>query len=198
MSTREKILDTALTLFNKNGTADVSTNHIAEAAGISPGNLYYHFHNKEEIIRELFERLFAANDQELSLPADTVPTLDDLQELARTNYKILWRYRGLYRELPALLRNDPEIKARFLAVRARGLEDFHGLIDMFVSAGVLSSPGTPEELADLAEVLWMITEFWLSSLEVSGKTVNESQMECGVQLMMQILKPYIMEGNSHG
>ena len=62
MSTREKILDTALALFNKEGTAAISTNHIAEAAGISPGNLYYHFRNKEEVIRELFERLSAANN----------------------------------------------------------------------------------------------------------------------------------------
>ena len=70
MSTREKILDTALTLFNNEGTSAVSTNHIAEAAGISPGNLYYHFRNKEEIIRGLFERLFAANDKAFNLPKD--------------------------------------------------------------------------------------------------------------------------------
>lgn len=193
MSTRKKILDTALALFNKDGTAAVSTNHIAEAAGISPGNLYYHFRNKEEIIRQLFEQLHVANDQGFRFPADKSPTLEDLKKLVRTSYKILWRYRCLYRELPALLRNDDELKGRFLSVRKRGFEDFHQLFNAFIDAGVLRAPGTQEAIDNLAEVIWMITEFWLSNLEISGRTVDKSQMERGVQLMMQILKPYINE-----
>ena len=60
MPNRERILDAALALFNDSGTARISTNHIAAAAGISPGNLYYHFQNKEEIIRALFERTVRA------------------------------------------------------------------------------------------------------------------------------------------
>jgi AcrR family transcriptional regulator len=190
MSTREKILDTALTLFNKEGTATISTNHIAEAAGISPGNLYYHFHNKEEIIRELFERLFLANDQGFALPTEKMPTLDDMQEYVRFNYRTLWQYRFIHRELVVLLHNDAELRTRFLSVRKRGFEGFHQLFNAFVSAGVLS-PESPEALDNLAEMIWMITEFWLTSLELGGKTVNESQMERGVQIMMQILYPYI-------
>ena len=190
MSTREKILDTALALFNKEGTATISTNHIAEAAGISPGNLYYHFHNKEEIIRELFERLFAANDAGFALPTDTLPTLEDMQAYVRFNYRTLWQYRFIHRELVALLHNDPELRTRFLAVRKRGFEGFHQLFNAFVAAEVLKAEA-PEEIDNLAELIWMITEFWLTSLELGGKTVNESQMERGVQLMMQILKPYI-------
>ena len=191
MNTRDKILDTALTLFNKDGTAAISTNHIAEAAGISPGNLYYHFRNKEEIIRELFERLFAATDQGFDLPKGKTPTLDDLKKYVRTIYKILWEYRFAYRELVALLRNDSELRNRFLLVRKRGFEGFHQLFNAFVSAGIVRAPETPEAIENLAEIIWMITEFWLNSLELSGKTVNESQMEHGVQLMMQILEPYL-------
>ena len=132
MSTREKILDTALALFNKQTIMDVSTNHIADAAGISPGNLYYYFRNKEEIIRQLFERLYAANDEGFRLPADKTPALEDLQRLVRANYKLLWQYRGLYRELVALLRNDPELRTRFLSVRQRGVEGFRQLLAAFI------------------------------------------------------------------
>ncbi|MFN8432458.1 MAG: TetR/AcrR family transcriptional regulator [Anaerolineales bacterium] len=191
MSTREKILDTALTLFNNEGTAAVSTNHIAEAASISPGNLYYHFRNKEEIIRELFERLSAANDAAFSLPQDKLPTLNDLQTMVKTNYKILWQYRFAHRELAALLRADEELRTRFLSVRKRGFEGFGQLFQAFTQAGVFKTQSSPEEIQNLAEVCWLITEFWLNSLEVSGKTVNETQMSHGVELMMQVLKPFI-------
>jgi len=190
MPTREKILDTALTLFNDEGTAAVSTNHIAEAASISPGNLYYHFHNKEEIIRGLFERLFVANDAAFRLSEDKLPTLNDLQTMVKTNYKILWQYRFAHRELAALLRADEELRTRFLSVRKRGFEGFGQLFQAFTQAGVFKTQSTPEEIQNLAEVCWLITEFWLNSLEVSGKTVNEAQMSHGVELMMQVLKPF--------
>lgn len=191
MSKREKILATALTLFNKEGTSTVSTNHIAEAANISPGNLYYHFKNKEEIIRELFERLFDANDKELALPEDKIPTLDDMQQIVKTNYRILWQYRFVYRELTALLQNDSKLRTRFLEVRKRGFEGFEQLFNAFVAVGILRAPENSKALEHLTETCWLISEFWLTSIEISGKNVNESQMERGVQIMLQVLKPYI-------
>ena len=104
MKTRERILATALCLFNESGTAPVSTNHIAEALGISPGNLYYHFRNKEEIIRALFEQQFARWDADYAFPDDRLPNLDDLQQLVRATFVTAWEYRFMYRELIALLR----------------------------------------------------------------------------------------------
>ena len=57
--TKARILDAALALFNEQGTANVTTNHIAEALGMGPGNLYYHYRNKAEIVRALFARIEA-------------------------------------------------------------------------------------------------------------------------------------------
>src|SRR4029450_3308614 len=103
MGTRERILATALRLFNESGTAAVSTNHIADALGISPGNLYYHFRNKEAIIRALFEQQFAHWDFIYSLPDDRMPTLADLRRLVDDTFPVSWEYRFIYRELIALL-----------------------------------------------------------------------------------------------
>jgi AcrR family transcriptional regulator len=191
MGTRQKILDTALTQFNKDGTAEVSTNHIAEACGISPGNLYYHFRNKQEIIRELFQRLYAVWDKRLSIPLDRAPKLDDLKTVVETNYQIIWEYRFAYRELVALLRQDAELRQGFLAVRQRGIEGFYELFNAFAASGVLRMPDDPQAIHDLHEVCWLISEFWITNLEVNGRNVDEAEMQRGVKLMLRVLQPYL-------
>ncbi|MDZ4721717.1 MAG: TetR/AcrR family transcriptional regulator [Roseiflexaceae bacterium] len=192
MGTRERILKTALDLFNQSGTSAVSTNHIADALGMSPGNLYYHFRNKEEIIRAIFEQQFARFDNLYELPIDSLPTLIDLQNIVRASFAVNWEYRFMYRELIALLRRDDLLQQRWVAVRERGFTGFHEITALFVAAGVLRDPGDPAVVTRLAELCWLISEFWLASVEVSGLTVDVAQMEHGVALMLQVLDPFII------
>ena len=192
MNTRDRILATALRLFNEAGTGAVSTNHIADALGISPGNLYYHFRNKEEIIRALFEQQFARWDRLYPLPDDRLPDLDDLQQIVRASFVAGWEYRFMYRELIALLRRDEQLQRRWVEVRARGFTGFRELFAFFVAAGVLRAPGDPAVVTRLAELVWLIAEFWLSSVEVSGEMVDDAQMERGIALMLQVLDPFIV------
>ena len=60
--TAERILSTALGLFNRFGEPNVATTLIASDMGISPGNLFYHFPSKELLVNALFdafeERMF--------------------------------------------------------------------------------------------------------------------------------------------
>ncbi len=189
MSNRQRIIDAALMLFNDQGTGAVSTNHIADAAGISPGNLYYHFRNKEEIIRVLFERLFAAWDETFQLPADRDPTMADLDAMIAANYELIWEYRFAYRELASLLHNDPELQERYLAVRRRGYEGFAKLLDAFVASGVLSPPADPQELAVLTELCWIVSEQWPVNLELSCRPFDSEGIKAGAALMRWLLRP---------
>ena len=66
--TRDRILDTSLLMFNARGEPNVTTNHIADELEISPGNLYYHFRNKDDIIEQLFAGYEARMDAALSAP----------------------------------------------------------------------------------------------------------------------------------
>ena len=55
MTTRDKILDEALTLFAENGYDGTSVEEIAEKVGIKAPSLYNHFKGKEDILNALIE-----------------------------------------------------------------------------------------------------------------------------------------------
>lgn len=191
MKTKARILDSALALFNQQGTTTVSTNHIAEAAGISPGNLYYHYHNKEEIIRAIFERLFAEWDTAFDLPVDRMPTLEDVQGLVKTNFTIMSTYRFIYREIIALLQQDETLRERYIVVRQRGYEGFRQIVAALAQTGVLIGLTDPNHVERLADLCWLISEFWIPTLEVSGAAVDEAQLQRGTDLMLHALQPYL-------
>jgi AcrR family transcriptional regulator len=190
MSTRDRILNQALTLFNDMGVESTSTNHIAAALEMSPGNLYYHFRNKEAIIRELFGRLYDRWDHAFTLPEHPSPSLDDLQRLVHANFEIMWEFRFVYRELATLLRKDAELQAGYLQVRARGYTGFQELVTHFAAAGVLR-PIDTETCHALADFCWLISEFWLPNLEISGITITTSAMAQGTKRMLQLFAPYL-------
>jgi hypothetical protein len=41
-------------------------------------------------------------------------------------------------------------------------------------------------------MVWLIAEFWLASVEVSGEIVDDAQMQRGIALMLQVLDPFIL------
>ncbi len=93
LSTRQRIVQTALELFNQQGERQVTTNHIAAHLGISPGNLYYHFRNKQTIVLELFSQYEQLVDQFLQRPQDRVMTVADKAFLLEALLTALWGYR---------------------------------------------------------------------------------------------------------
>lgn len=105
MTTMDAILDAALQLLEQGGERSAGTNHIAAAAGISPGNLYYHFPNREAILRRLFERFADAMRTRDATIAIRTP-LSALVEACGMRLGLMWRYRGLLRAMPMLIAHD--------------------------------------------------------------------------------------------
>ncbi len=194
MKTKERIVGTALQLFNETGTGDVSTNHIANALGMSPGNLYYHFRNKEEIIRAILDNLIARRKEIYRLPADRAPVLADLQLMVQENFLLLWDYRFFYRELIALTQRDEVLKERYQALRQQGLAHFEVLFESFVSAGVVQMPADSTTIADLSKICWLVSDYWLPFIEMDSGLTMPQYMQQGVRLVLQALRPYLSAG----
>jgi AcrR family transcriptional regulator len=191
MQTRERIIDTASALFNEAGTGPVTTNHIAQAMGISPGNLYYHFRNKEAIVRAIYARLRPAWEAASALPSDRPPTVADLQAILSRHFRIVWDYRFYYRELPALLRRDPELAREYREVRRAGLANIETLLRHLVDAGILIVPDADAALPELAQICWVLADFWLPFAELGDDPVGPAELDREVALILRVLHPYV-------
>src|SRR5436189_705260 len=97
--TRERILETALLLFNGVGEPNATTADIADEMEISPGNLYYHFHNKDDIIAELFAGFERRLDGLLISPEGRDAGVEDLWFLLHLLFEAMWDHRFLFRDL---------------------------------------------------------------------------------------------------
>ena len=109
-SRRDQVVARALSMFNELGVGPVSTNHIAASVGISPGNLYYHFRNKEDIVWALLEAMRSDIRDHLGrqLGEDPFALLRLLFEGA---VDIMWRYRFFVEDRGAVRRLGPKFAA---------------------------------------------------------------------------------------
>lgn len=189
--TKTRILDTALTLFNERGTSMVTTNHIAEAMGISPGNLYYHFRNKAEIVQGLFARIVGEWATNYAMPPGTMPSIHVTESMVAGNFQIQARYRFFFRDLTLLLNTDPSLAAAYHQNRASGLANTKFLLNLFAEACVLKPFADDVALDDLAQMLWLVGDFWLVFKDTGGADFSPADTDQGVRLFHRLLSPHL-------
>ncbi|MFL9814137.1 TetR/AcrR family transcriptional regulator [Stutzerimonas sp. VN223-3] len=183
--TRDRILQASLELFNAQGERSVTTNHIAAHLTISPGNLYYHFRNKQMIIAELFDRYEAGVDGFLQLPEGRALTIDDKTAYLEALLSVMWDYRFLHRDLEHLLSNDDQLAERYRLFAKRHLVSAQRIYQGFVEAGILDM--TPPQVEALSVNAWIIMTSWVRFLcTVSSATaLSETMLQRGIyQLLM--------------
>jgi AcrR family transcriptional regulator len=190
-STKDRILDAALALFNERGTDTVTTNHIAEALKMSPGNLYYHYRNKAEIVRALFARIQGEWVVNYAVPPATMPSIEMMETMFAGNFDIQARYRFFFRDLTLLLNADPELATAYQANREMGMANAKFLISLFVDAGVINPVGDGEALDDLTNLLWLVGDFWLVFKDTGGAEFSTADSDQGVRLFRRLLTPYL-------
>lgn len=168
---RQQILDTARALFEADGIAQVTTGRIAQVAGISPGNLYYWFANKDEIVRALFEEWAA--DSVLALAPDAPPdqVLRMLWRQEPAQHEISARYGFFARELFPLLHADPALAERYRANVTARVADLSALVEQVVAAGLLVPPAPPTTVPELVAVAWLVAETATPFAQVVGDQV---------------------------
>ena len=192
-NTYSRIVEASLMLFNEEGERNISTNHIAAHLGISPGNLYYHFHNKDEIIVQLFKRYSEDLLQYLRRVVLPKNVCDAIRYMAGI-YDVMWRYRFLFSDVNALLARSAELLGEhnnFTHAKVSPL--LVELLTQLNKEGIIRADATA--MNDLALNIWMITKYWFDfdgSLRGRAKLTEDSKVR-GVQRTLSLLRPYLIE-----
>ena len=192
-NTYSRIVEASLMLFNEEGERNISTNHIAAHLGISPGNLYYHFRNKDEIIVQLFKRYSEDLLQYLRRVVLPKNVCDAIRYMAGI-YDVMWRYRFLFSDVNALLARSAELLGEhnnFTHAKVSPL--LVELLTQLNKEGVIRADATA--MNDLALNIWMITKYWFDfdgSLRGRAKLTEDSKVR-GVQRTLSLLRPYLIE-----
>jgi AcrR family transcriptional regulator len=190
-STRDRILETSLRLFNEEGVAQVSTHRIAAELGISPGNLHYHFKTKQQVVTWLFRRFEDRFGPCIDATA-TATALDDLWLSLHLTFEVITEYRFVYRDIDYLLTAFPELESRAQALTGRNLLAAQALCTTLAEAGVIDAG--PEEIEILALQLVFTTTCWFSFKRLTPHFHRGRHAEAALAAFyaLTLLSPYVV------
>ena len=192
MKTRERILQTALQLFNEQGEPNVSTLEIANELDISPGNLYYHFHGKEPLVLELFERFQSEMAPLLDPPAEAQLDVEDYWLFLHLIVERLSQYRFLFQDLSNLAGRLPKL-ARGIRHWLNALKrTLASLLARLMADGQLNS-GT-QALGQLVEQITLTLLFSLDYQRIIG---SSGEIRLVVYQVMMLVAPHLTSAPRH-
>jgi AcrR family transcriptional regulator len=157
--TAERILEMSLQLFNRFGEPNVSTTYISAELNISPGNLYYHFPAKEELINALFERYEKALGEVLNAGGD-VRDVEDAWFFMHSVFELIWAYRFLYRDLNDLLSKNRLLETHFQTLLALKEKALRGLLMGMNRSRAIAMDAS--EIEPTATSMVVVLTYWLS------------------------------------
>ncbi len=197
MKTRDRILVTSLALFNDEGEAHTTTIDIANELDISPGNLYYHFKGKDEIIAELYQQYELAMADTLHAPI-TAPLGETDGDIEANWYYLyvlfeeMYQYRFLYQNLDDILQRYPDIRRRFKRLVQLKRSALSAICLTLLQQRVLQAD---EDLLErLVDNLTLTLNYWINydQLLHTGRDPQVSILQ-GVLQIMTAISPYLGE-----
>jgi AcrR family transcriptional regulator len=192
MKTRDRILECALLLFNQQGEPNVSTLEIANELEISPGNLYYHFHGKEPLVMELFERFQTELSPLLGPPADARLDAEDYWLFLHLIVERLSHYRFLFQDLSNLASRLPKL--------ARGIRNLLNAIKRTLAsllARLKAEGHVTSDTQALGQLVEQITMTLLFSLDYQRILDREGETRVVVYQIMMLVAPHLKPDARH-
>ena len=167
-STFERILSTALKLFNTHGVDRVPIYKIASDLNISPGNLTYHFALKQDILYALMDRLEAEAVEVLASPRN--PGAKELAHYIVNLFSLMWRYHFFFESLTYFTASDERIAESYRRIMQTAIAGSIQRIEDAIACGDIPPIVAPNSPQILGENMWAV---WVNRLGVVRSGLDE-------------------------
>lgn len=167
-STKQKILETAVRLYNQKGVSNVTLRDIAGELEISTGNLAYHYKNQDYIITDAFEQMVAERDAILA-GVQQIPSFENINRQLLPILELARRYQFIYLDTVHLLRSYPRLAKRHRRYIHDSIRYIKVVIDYSVGSGNMRPEAEPGQYERLARAAWMVINYWLQHLTITGQ-----------------------------
>ncbi len=193
--TREKILDLSLRLFNDFGEPNITTTVIADELSISPGNLYYHFRNKDDIVNSIFSQFESEIERMLAVPDGRRSNIEDVWLYLHLMFELIWRYRFFYRDLNDLLSRNRKLELQFKLILGHKIKVARQLcLDLRREQALEASDA---QIDAMATNMVVVASYWLSYEYVRNPrkyTEQQSMSDAlarGCYQVLSLIGPYL-------
>lgn len=192
-TTKEKILDAALALFNEQGESKVTMRTIAQALPMSLGNLTYHYKKRENLIEALYQRLVQHMDEALATIPNNALSLKLLYQMARIMMEHFYAYRFFMLDFAQLMREHPTIRQHYQQLTIARRAQFESLLDALVGTGWLQPPVFEEQYAYVYQRMQVYSDFWLSATAIQDEPLEAVLIDRHLAIVFAGWLPYLTE-----
>jgi len=191
MRTKERIIKTAIELFNNHGTQVITTNHIAKNIDISPGNLYYHFKNKFDIIRSISDKFHIELKSVFKIEIKTINDFrNNIISIYNGFFRIQKSYQFLFTEDVYLSSQDNILLKNYQQLRSTIKEDYNKILQDLIKLNILKKE-TLIIIDDLLNAQWIILWHWVNHSTLDRITYDDLQIQKGIKLSFSIITPHL-------
>ena len=175
-STKDRIKEMAISLFNRHGYAAVSLYNIAMEMDMTRGNLTYHYKTKHVLLEEIGDEMWGKIHLERQ-KTRRLPSFENLHNEVQLYYRYQQKYAFIF--LDRHVQTLPGMNLRFRKMIDQTIEDNKAAIAFAISAGNMKPEPIKGIYNNIAFNVWMLSFFW-SAQEIIRKT----QSPYGAETMM--------------
>ncbi len=190
MKTKDRIVAASIELFNTHGERAITTNHIASYLNISPGNLYYHFKNKEDILKSIFA-LYRTHLLTRFQPLDSTQDIfEQLDGYLQAVLELMRTFHFFYDNQADILARDVQLKAEYVEVQEQLQRQMEEVLEGMRDQELIEIDNS--DIPGLAQLIKMTISFWtpfIKSRNITGE-LDEEALAIGVARMVQLVKAY--------